>query len=194
MRDEKPAGWYDEKYLNSTYTKPVDQCTYFDLYKSALSMIPRNKRISILDLGCGTGRFAKLVSDAGYKRFTGVDFSKVAIEVAKKYVPEYKFIVSDLFEERVVRLIEESEVFVLLEVLEHIEKDIELLEHISPGKLVIFSVPTYFSKSHVRRFLTIKKIHERFGNILDFSRNKRKLIRKPGRIFLFSSIRKEVLK
>lgn len=46
---------------------------------------------SILDIGCGTGRFAKIFGG----RYTGIDNNPQYIACAKKYAPEGNFFVAD---------------------------------------------------------------------------------------------------
>lgn len=48
----------------------------------------------ILDLGCGNGRFFKLLEDKDVN-YIGVDFSEKLIEIAKKKYPKVKFQVAD---------------------------------------------------------------------------------------------------
>ena len=54
-------------------------------------VIPGDK---ILDLGCGNGRFFKLLKDKDVN-YIGVDFSEKLIEIAKKKYPKVKFQVAD---------------------------------------------------------------------------------------------------
>lgn len=51
----------------------------------------------VLDVGCGSGRDARYLSDKGF-RIVGVDFSEKLIEIAKGKVPNVQFTVMD-FEE-----------------------------------------------------------------------------------------------
>lgn len=65
-------------------------------YKEAdrfLSMIPPNGKI--IDIGCGSGRDAKVFSEKGYA-VTGIDFSSNMIEVAQKKAPQAHFHVMDM--------------------------------------------------------------------------------------------------
>ena len=45
-----------------------------------------------------------------------------------------------------------NEVYVMLEVLEHLTRDIDVLQKIPSGKEVVFSVPSFDDPSHVRMF------------------------------------------
>ena len=57
---------------------------------------------------------------------------------------------------------------VLLEVLEHLDDDLDALERIPPGLPVVFSVPNFWSRAHVRRFLQPRDVFDRYGPLLDF--------------------------
>lgn len=48
---------------------------------------------SVLDIGCGTGRFTKMFLD---RKYTGVDISHKSIKVAKRLFPKTEFIQADI--------------------------------------------------------------------------------------------------
>lgn len=62
------------------------------------SEIRNSKGISILDLGCGNGRFLKYLKEQGIniKHYVGVDNSKILLNIAKKENPEAEFFDLDL--------------------------------------------------------------------------------------------------
>jgi SAM-dependent methyltransferase len=51
----------------------------------------------VVDLGCGSGQWARELVDAGY-RVLGIDISESMIEISRKRVPEAEFRVGSLFE------------------------------------------------------------------------------------------------
>jgi len=51
----------------------------------------------VVDLGCGSGLWARELVDAGY-RVLGIDISEAMIEIARRRVPEAEFRVGSLFE------------------------------------------------------------------------------------------------
>lgn len=55
------------------------------------SLIPKTEYGKALDVGCGTGRYSKLLAKLGYS-VTGVDQSSVMLEKAKVKVPNARFI------------------------------------------------------------------------------------------------------
>lgn len=50
--------------------------------KEILPLIPKDKNIKILDLGCGIGSLLKVLKEAGYQNLTGIDISKQQVEMA----------------------------------------------------------------------------------------------------------------
>ena len=130
---------------------------------------------SIIDLGCGTGRFAKFLKSSSFKgKYLGLDFSENRIKIAKKYVPEYKFEIADVFTPEVYEKFNDFDVILLIELLQQ-TKDIklidELLENIPLQKRIIFTEPLNEDKemrwSYHKDILDIDYM-QRFDNIQFF--------------------------
>lgn len=51
----------------------------------------------IVDLGCGSGILASIMSQQGYD-VMGVDYSKALIDIARKKAPQARFVISSLFD------------------------------------------------------------------------------------------------
>jgi ubiquinone/menaquinone biosynthesis C-methylase UbiE len=117
MGKERSAEWYDQNYINSNYNLPLEDCGYRGLYESVIDLMPLNKGVKILELGCGTGRLAKLLYDNGYKNYKGVDFSRVAIENARKHAKDCKFSVSNIMADHILELFKGIDIFIILETL-----------------------------------------------------------------------------
>ncbi len=75
------------------YIKNVDNLHPIKESKKFLSYLGKNK--SILDLGCGPGRDAKIFADKGYQ-VIGIDLSKGMIEAATNRVKNAEFKVMDI--------------------------------------------------------------------------------------------------
>jgi 2-polyprenyl-3-methyl-5-hydroxy-6-metoxy-1,4-benzoquinol methylase len=172
---------------------PLEQSPWLNLYQMALTLLPQGD-VSIIDLGCGTGRFAKLLQLNGYSRYLGIDFSTRRIEEARSYVPSFRFAVANVFSPSLRALCLDYDVFILLEVLEHLEDDRALIRSIPAGRLVILSVPNYDSAGHVRRFESHEQVRERYDDLLDFSRGRSftnvRAQRPKRRIFVSSACRR----
>ena len=58
----------------------------------------------------------------------------------------------------------QNNLFICLEVLEHVENDINVIKKMCPKSEFIFSVPNYDSLGHVRLFNNENEIRERYNN------------------------------
>ena len=174
-------------------TLPLEQSPWLDVYQMTLTLLPPGD-ISIADLGCDTGRFAKLLQLNWYTRYFGIDFSARRIEEARAYVPSFRFEVGNVFDPNLRLLWQDYDVFVLTEVLEHLEDDRELIRSIPEGRLVVLSVPNFNSAGHVRRFDCHEQVRERYGDLLDFSQGRSftnvRARRPEHRIFVSSAWRR----
>ena len=138
---------------------------YFKTY--ILPHIPQDKNCSILEIGCGYGRYTQLNTQTlGYKNTVGVDISEEQIEFAKK-----NYQLTNVFKADALDFLNSNpknyDVIILMDVLEHLELDyaIRLLRKINEsllpkGKLII-QVPNglsplkpifYGDVTHVRPF------------------------------------------
>jgi len=135
------AEFYDER-IDS---RPDLAERYWPLYKAAAALVPRGARV--VELGCGTGEFAAYVMGR-VSSYLGLDFSSQAIEGARKRLPGIRFRVADLRKD----WIPDRDTYVTLEVLEHLDDDLALLDRLPRGAEVILSVPSFDSASHVRFF------------------------------------------
>ena len=170
---ERGPEWYDNKYSRSE--KLVYQYKS-GLYVKAYGLFSEG---NILDIGCGSGRFAKVLYDNNFDgEYLGIDFSKNAIDYCKKIYP-YEFRVDNVFDISMDRF----DNVVLLELFEHVINDICLVERVC--KDLIFSVPSFGGPSHVRYFKNIYDVKERYQHLLEFESEI-----KIDRIFLFKGLRK----
>lgn len=170
MKTEQTAEWYDKLYQISiarkkSYSVNPEESHYYPLWMAVLSLINQDEWIA--DFGCGVGQFAQLAIGQGKGYLFGVDFSQVAIEEAKRRNPKKKdfFFIADITKPVSWNA---YHVAVCLEVLEHIEGDIEFLKTIPQGKRVIFSVPSYDAQAHVRFFTDEAVVRERYEPLVEF--------------------------
>lgn len=155
-------------------TLPLEQSPWLPLYDAAGDMLTRAGYGPIVDLGCGTGRFARWLCDHDCSDYLGVDFAAEAISEAARYVSDgvelgrCRFDVCDLRDWQ-PGMVHGSTVFVCLEVLEHLDDDRELIGRIPPGHRVVFSVPNYPSSTHVRCFPHLREVFVRYDRMLDIT-------------------------
>lgn len=82
-----PAEFYDQ--FIDRHLIPLEKSPWRKVYEEAARLLPESKDETIVDIGCGTGRFAKLLYDKGYRKYLGIDFSKGMLEEAKRYNPSF---------------------------------------------------------------------------------------------------------
>lgn len=161
------APWYDEMLSGSRAMEPLERSSALPVYESALSFLPH---LPIIEFGCGTGRFAQLIHLDGRNLYWGFDFAPAVIREARSYTGRPSdFQVADIREWRHGPDLPDECTYVLLEVLEHLDDDRDAIQRIPPGLPVVFSVPNFWSESHVRRFPQPREVFERYGDLLDFN-------------------------
>ena|SRR5271157_532931 len=77
------------EYFNKAYNAPITLWGDIRIPKELKELVETNNPKTSLELGCGLGRFSRYMAEQGIKA-TGVDFSSVAIEKAKKRVANDK--------------------------------------------------------------------------------------------------------
>ena len=182
MGKELDVTFYNNSFRkNKQYSLEVsgEESGYKDLFNGVLKHLTKEDKI--IELGCGSGQLAKMIIKHGFKYVQGIDFSIEALSIARQRVAA-DFLECDL---NMYRFYNDYNTVVSTEVFEHITKDIEVIERIKTGAKVIFSVPTFDYKSHVRHFETAEQVSERYENQFnDF------VIEQIGRIFLCVGIKK----
>lgn len=190
MGREQLAPYYDDIY--KTTNKWRDPWNMFPdrskLWRAAADLVPKNSWV--YDMGCGPGQFAQCMAEVNMpSAYIGVDFSSQAIGMAEEKMmgsPGFSFVCSDLLESTVW---DEPEVCVCLEVLEHIEDDMGVLDTLSKGAQIVCSLPTFDSQGHVRWFTIPGAIEARYSQVLDFTATE--WIKPVGNFwFLFRAIKR----
>jgi SAM-dependent methyltransferase len=164
MGKEQDSRYYDKLFSGKNkYASPYPPGAYIDTWEQISEMI--DKKARILDMGCGVGQFALFLKNKGFKNYTGIDFSDVAIQRSKGYIPEFRFEKIDFYSQEFIDFFEDNQfdIIVCLEALEHIYSDLILLA-LLPRLPIIFSVPTFDDKSHVRWFKTPIDVYNRYEN------------------------------
>jgi trans-aconitate methyltransferase len=159
---EQPPEFYDESFaLNSHWRLHYTKSRYYSLWVIIADRIQKMKPELVLDVGCGSGQFTNLLQDKNIANVIGVDFSPARIEWARKTCPKYSFIVEDIYKSNIIEETN-ADCVVLLEFLEHVDKDIQVIEKIKEGVRVIATVPNFPATGHVRYFESVQKVKERY--------------------------------
>lgn len=187
---EEPPEYYDSVYRcpKSVYTFPPELIEgYFELWSAAARSV--DHKSTITDIGCGPGHFARVLRAEGHvAQYQGVDFSKVAINIARsESMPKCSFVCASALEP-----LPKSQTYTALEVLEHIDKDEEIVAAIPLGARFLFSLPNFLCKGHVRCFTDIEEVKARFDHLLsNISLIATIQLRENHKIFLCDSTRKD---
>jgi 2-polyprenyl-3-methyl-5-hydroxy-6-metoxy-1,4-benzoquinol methylase len=130
--------------LVNDYERRIGFLHYYNRLNRVKELLGPYKGQSILDAGCGDGRFCYELRLENV-RLTGVDFSEKALAFARAFVPGVPFIAGDL---RNLELPEKYDGAAMLETVEHIKPDEitsvlkGLASHLKPGAMAVFTVPS----------------------------------------------------
>lgn len=167
MGAEKDSAYYDKIYKESTVynNDDVQHSPYYELWKRCLRLTSRTERIA--DFGCGNGLFAKHCLQNERNYVAGYDFSQIAIDNARRLNPDIseRFFLSELLVPEIYKQ-NNYDIAFFIEVLEHIDNDISILQCIPSGKRVIITLPNYDSDGHVRYFKNIFQVVDRYCKVL----------------------------
>ena len=80
---------------NKNLTNKENELQYKEAHKTFLSICKQNNvdfsRISVLDIGCGSGYYTKIFWERNCVNYTGIDITDVLFDELKKRYPRYKF-------------------------------------------------------------------------------------------------------
>jgi 2-polyprenyl-3-methyl-5-hydroxy-6-metoxy-1,4-benzoquinol methylase len=153
MGQELSKKWYDDVFdtggSEEMYFLNYRDTPWYPVWTRIIEILKENNSSKILDIGCGPGQFAHCVLDGiDNIEYTGIDFSSSAINSAKSIDIPATFIESNAltFDYSTV----DYDVVVSTEFLEHVYEDKEIINRITPGTLIIATLPNMDSEGHVR--------------------------------------------
>jgi len=129
---------------------------------------------TVLDYGCGDGKFTNTLVNAGASEVFGIDISQNALGFARKLVPSANFMV---FQGEQIEFSDKYfDVIFSLDVIEHISDNdrdrilTELIRILKPGGKLVLTVPSInknLDAKHFRHFIPgelIDKLKDKFSN------------------------------
>jgi 2-polyprenyl-3-methyl-5-hydroxy-6-metoxy-1,4-benzoquinol methylase len=173
LRAEKSVEQYDRWYSGSgggdfyaAYDRPYWDSHYYPLYVAVLDEVLRLGARRVLEVGCGSGSFGHMLLQRTSIDYHGFDFSAAAIEKARTRTgqPE-RFSVARAAEGSGPLV--DYDAVVCLEVLEHIENDLDVVKGWKHGCLCVCSVPNFDQPDHVRFFRHEDEVRGRYGSLID---------------------------
>ena len=165
-RREAPAEIYNRQFAEDEQSRRnYRRSIYFPLYHKVCRRLNAALHREILEVGCGTGAFAQCAMENLSMTYSGFDFANVAIQKARERTgPDDCFFVGDA--RNAESYDRPYDVIVCLEVLEHIERDLDVIALWRPGCDCICSVPNFDYPTHVRWFRTEEEIVSRYGGLI----------------------------
>lgn len=166
---ELPPDYYDSAFQDpkTGFDVHYTQSRYYFLWTVIVDRIARDARV--LEIGCGPGQFANLLTDRGVRSYRGFDFSPVAVRMASKRCPGLEFSVDNALTTDLLRR-DDFDTVVCTEVLEHVETDLRILDRVPRGVVCHITVPNFPFRSHVRHFASAEEAANRYGPFLDHPR------------------------
>jgi len=193
MKKEFEASWYDDAYKKGghkrEYFNSPEKSIYYPLRKKILETL--TNKDAILEIGCGSGQLAKMILDSNFNYIKGFDFSAEGIRLCKSFLSKEhhsKFEVGNVYDSSMYEI--EYNTIICCEVFEHLDNDLGILDNIEEGTRIIFTVPNFNSKSHVRYFKDVEKVRERYIEKADILSIEEIYISKVNKIYLVYCIKK----
>jgi 2-polyprenyl-3-methyl-5-hydroxy-6-metoxy-1,4-benzoquinol methylase len=165
---EATATEYDELYRCGTlYNRHYTDTWYYPLYQTVFDAVERGGGEKIMEVGCGSGSFAHLVFDRSSIEYAGFDFSTEAIRAAQLRTGRKSFYVGDARQR--TSYSRHYDTIVCMEVLEHIQDDLDAVKLWEPGCCCVCTVPNFWDPTHVRIFRDEEDVMSRYGGLIDIS-------------------------
>jgi len=146
VKNSSLKSFYDKVYKKGEtkhFTPFVTTGTTTDEIKEVLKELSWKNKL-VLDVGCGTGLFAYGASKLGSKQVLGIDFSKNAIEIAKK-THKNKNLQYQVLDVKEIK--SKYDVIVSLGTLEHVDNVLAVLKilkkHLTQNGKIIVTSPNW---------------------------------------------------
>jgi hypothetical protein len=146
---------------------------YKPIYKTRLDIIMETGLHTIVELGCNDGLCASEICRANYyiKSYKGYDINPTAVFLARHRFSSspaakiFQFAIGDIDKHFRKTINETPTIYLAFQIFEHMENDLEFLQLIAPGSIVLFSLPNYECHMACRVALTDHDIIQRYGHL-----------------------------
>lgn len=160
---EASPDWYDASFEGKDHWRDhYSQSPWYYIWTVIVDRLQTTDEATVLDIGCGPGQLAAFIRDRGITSYTGFDFSAKRIEWAKSTVPEVRFEVADAYVTDLFDSVPYNTV-ICTEFLEHVDRDVEVVDRIHPGTRFLGTVPNFGGGSHVRFFTDADEVTARYA-------------------------------
>lgn len=165
---EQPSAFYDASFSgNPDWARHYTASPYYIVWTVLIDRIRRRQSRRILEIGCGPGQLASAIDEAvDLQSYVGLDFSPVAIGLARKACPGLTFHCEDAMTTGLLSSVD-YDLVVSTEFLEHVEADRAVIGRTRPGTAFLATVPNFPYVSHVRHFESPAAVAERYGEYFD---------------------------
>jgi 2-polyprenyl-3-methyl-5-hydroxy-6-metoxy-1,4-benzoquinol methylase len=133
---------FQNQYIhNDSLPKPNHRI----IVPALLRLLPKEKNLKILDIGCGNGSLDNVIHNYGYN-IVGLDSSNSGISFAMESFPEIKFIHGNIYNFNSGLLPEKDfDIVIAMDIIEHLQFPRELLsfakKFLKPSGTFILSTP-----------------------------------------------------
>ena len=188
---EMPSFYYDEAFSRKPdFQVPFYKAAYYPTWLLVVDRLRRYGCERILDVGCGPGQFAQLCDDWAFESYVGLDFSPLALDLARAKAPRFVFRQGDIRDRATYEGLDFNAI-VCMEVLEHVEDDGAVISCFPAGVRCLMTVPNFPYRSHVRHFEREQAVTARYRDYFaEFSVRRLKGVRADTeQFFLIDGVR-----
>lgn len=139
-----------------------------DFYVNAYGRLGMMGIENVADLGCGAGNFVSVMTKRSQRpeMYVGIDSNHSNVSIAKAAYPGWKFIYGDFTNERVKAEYERYGAYLMLDVVDAMEDDVDFFLGLPEGKQVLFSMPKFEKEGSLRWMPENTDIYDRYSSVM----------------------------
>jgi 2-polyprenyl-3-methyl-5-hydroxy-6-metoxy-1,4-benzoquinol methylase len=133
----------DYSKTNFGWQSPEPNFSHAYILPAVLALLPKGKKLNILDAGCGNGYIANQLAELGHT-VTGVDQAEDGIAIAQKAYPRVRFMLGSVYDD-LSSIVQDVDVIISCEVIEHLYYPntflVNMHRYIRPNGYIILTTP-----------------------------------------------------